>query len=586
MKQFTGVLLKAMGLILVSSCGGGGGDDGGGSSTTAICYNCVGASGTMRLWCETLNSSAGCDSSSSSTGPAPPPNAIGTFSLLNPSVPGHASNTGLFDVTVPAGTGVTALVAKFSLEGPPGASVTVAGVPQTSGVTANDFTGPVTYTVVPASGATRTQVATVTVAPPTNIWTWVSGSNAANHAGVYGTQGVAATANAPGGRHEAVSWVDRSGQFWIFGGYGVDALGSSFHLNDLWRFDGANWAWMGGSNTINQPGIYGTKGTASPGNVPGARVGAASWSDANGALWVFGGFGVDAGGAYGYFNDLWKFDGVAWTWVSGSTTRNPVGVYGTKGVAAAGNIPEGRNGSSAWVGTAGDFWIFGGSSSRGILNDLWRFDGTNWTWVNGNNTVNTGTFYGTQGVPSSGPGARQKAASWADKAGNLWLFGGSGYVQQFFAGAGYVLQGGELNDLWKFDGVNWIWVSGANVPNDPGVPGTSGVAAAANVPSARHGAVTWVDANAKTWLFGGGGITVSGGSRATGLSDLWNFDGTHWTRVGAANLPGSAGLYGARRLAIVAAPYARAGAVAGLQASGKVWLFGGGGFNDLMVYEP
>jgi len=64
-------------------------------------------------------------------------------------------------LTVPFGTDVTALVATFNTTG---ASVAIAGTPQVSGTTANDFTNPVTYTVTAADGTTQAYVVTVTVA--------------------------------------------------------------------------------------------------------------------------------------------------------------------------------------------------------------------------------------------------------------------------------------------------------------------------------------------------------------------------------------------------------------------------------------
>ena len=36
--------------------------------------------------------------------------------------------------------------------------------------------------------------------------------------GVYGTQGIAAASNVPGGRENAVSWTDSKGNLWLFGG--------------------------------------------------------------------------------------------------------------------------------------------------------------------------------------------------------------------------------------------------------------------------------------------------------------------------------------------------------------------------------
>jgi hypothetical protein len=53
--------------------------------------------------------------------------------------------------------------------------------------------------------------------------------------GVYGTLGVAASTNIPGGRQNAVSWIDASGNLWLFGGDGKDSTGTSTRLNDLWK---------------------------------------------------------------------------------------------------------------------------------------------------------------------------------------------------------------------------------------------------------------------------------------------------------------------------------------------------------------
>ena len=54
--------------------------------------------------------------------------------------------------------------------------------------------------------------------------------------------------------------------------------------------------WMSGSDTINQMGIYGTKGVADPTNIPGARQDSISWTDSASNFWLFGGFGHDRTG--------------------------------------------------------------------------------------------------------------------------------------------------------------------------------------------------------------------------------------------------------------------------------------------------
>ena len=114
------------------------------------------------------------------------------------------------------------------------------------------------------------------------LWTWVSGDNTFNQSGVYGARGIPAGANKPGARWQLVSWIDSSNNLWLFGGNGYDASGNQGYLNDLWKFDGTNWTWISGDNTLNQNGIYGTKGVAADSNKPGSRFRLISWTDSSG----------------------------------------------------------------------------------------------------------------------------------------------------------------------------------------------------------------------------------------------------------------------------------------------------------------
>ena len=93
--------------------------------------------------------------------------AITAFGFLSPAVLGTVTETShTVAVTVPFGTSVTALVATFTTTG---ASIKVGSTVQTSGVTANNFTKPVTYTVIAADSSTQNYTVTVTVqAPSTN----------------------------------------------------------------------------------------------------------------------------------------------------------------------------------------------------------------------------------------------------------------------------------------------------------------------------------------------------------------------------------------------------------------------------------
>ena len=52
-----------------------------------------------------------------------------------------------------------------------------------------------------------------------STWTWISGANTHNHAGIYGRTGIANGENIPRARRNAVGWYDKSRQeFWLFGG--------------------------------------------------------------------------------------------------------------------------------------------------------------------------------------------------------------------------------------------------------------------------------------------------------------------------------------------------------------------------------
>jgi hypothetical protein len=134
----------------------------------------------------------------------------------------------------------------------------------------------------------------------------MGGTNAFNQVGIYGTPGVPAPTNIPGGRTGAVTFADAAGNFWLFGGNGMDSTGtySAFQqLNDLWKYSDGQWTWISGSSVAMQSGTYGTQGTPAAGNVPTAREWAVGWTDTSGNLWLFGGF--NSSGAD--LNDLWEY---------------------------------------------------------------------------------------------------------------------------------------------------------------------------------------------------------------------------------------------------------------------------------------
>lgn len=445
-------------------------------------------------------------------------------------------------------------------------------------------------TVGNASGTATAAVTNVTVAcslsaTATDVWTWDAGADYVNAPGVYGTEGSAAAGNTPGARRQSITWTDATGNLWLFGG---DSTGSVGMFDDLWEFlpSAGQWVWQGGSETVGATGSYGTQGVAAVSNNPGAREGAAKWTDAAGNLWLFGGDSL-AGQSWQELNDLWSYSPATgqWTWAGGSDTADNAGSYGTQGVAAASNLPPARTDAISWVDGAGIFWLFGGGqlNSNGsylaVFNDLWSFDPTTglWTWVSGSNTPNATAVWGTQGVAAAGnvPGARMGGNAWLDASGNVWLFGGLGLNQSGVAQ--------EYNDLWQYSAGSgqWTWMGGSDEPNAAGIYGTLRAAAAGNTPGARVSAVSWKDQAGNFWLFGGQGFAQAGESGK--LNDLWEFDvGTGaWTWIGGASTIGAPGVSGSVGVAASSnMPGAREQAAGWVDLSGNFWLFGGLGFDS------
>ncbi len=353
------------------------------------------------------------------------------------------------------------------------------------------------------------------------------------------------------------------------------------------------WTWVKGSDTVKRNAVFGVQNVSDPANDAGGRSSAGTWTDNTGKFWVWGGRGFRAASIIpNYGNDLWKFDPATndWTWISGDSTLNGAGSYGTLGVAAPANLPPNRYRFPTWTDTQGNLWLFGGTGNTGNRqrNDLWKYDiATNqWTWVSGSNAQNMNGQYNTS--PTAFPGAREGAAGWVDNNGNFWIYGGYGRAASNTASA-------YLNDLWQYNPVTqvWTWISGASTTNAAAVYGTRGVAAPANNPGNRRYASYWKDAGGNLWLFGGEAYNSAGSNR---LNDLWKFDPNtlQWTWISGDMTAGNTGIYGTRLQPGAAnKPGARMGSGFWTEPDGKrFWLFGGSGLgatsdgylNDLWLY--
>lgn len=276
-------------------------------------------------------------------------------------------------------------------------------------------------------------------------WTWVTGSQGTETNGTYGTLGTASSSNTPGSRHRFVGWEDETGDFWLFGGFGRAASGTNGSLSDLWKFETSSekWTWMHGSSSKNGGGTYGTISQSATSNAPGARHQACATLSSEGDLWLYGGTGYDGGANSGTLNDLWEYnlDNNEWTWLSGNNTHSHNHTYGSIGVAAGANHPGDRLRSLAWADGDENFYLYGGHGNTGQkYGDLWRWDGTNWTWISGSSSDDPSAKYPTlgQGVAQTTktPGYRRWGSTWVDSDGSFWCFGGLNTSDYF-------------NDLWK-----------------------------------------------------------------------------------------------------------------------------------------
>lgn len=514
-----------------------------------------------------------------------------------------------------------------------------------------------------------------------NDWTWTNGTKTAGYdngpngpSPQYGSFPTSAPSqipnpftNTPGARFGAAGWTDTSGNLWLFGGQGYELSGNaspnnqSAPMNDLWVCvmwggDYCDWQLVGAYDPTNvtvntvqttvgagvilnaqNEGQTGTEFGAYGLNFPWSRLGAATWTDNTGNLWLFGGSAIP-----GFMNDMWEFNASTFggynpaTFTASPGTWTNYGGYGafdTPGVYTGTPVPGARVNAVTWKDASGNFWMFGGygydggsPSTLGFLNDLWEYNSTTqtWTFVSGGNTnlANQKGIYGTQGTAASTnmPGGRQEAAGWADANGNLWLFGGEGEDSAGTAN-------GILNDLWMYHiaSKEWTWVTGSNMANQTGdyeaqavvgpvsttgAAGTCGlVAGSASLscssvstsgagPGSRWGAVGWIDTGGTLWLFGGWGLDATATNGNGALNDLWAYTpnatagqpGT-WVWVKGSNTGSQNGVYGdmlrGYKTYEIWTPGGRSNATHWIQNAAlgsyqfqQLWLFGGEGYDS------
>ncbi|MGE3352250.1 MAG: kelch repeat-containing protein [Planctomycetota bacterium] len=290
----------------------------------------------------------------------------------------------------------------------------------------------------------------------------------------------------PSGRYEFGHAYDTSRNRWVvFGGNDRNV-----NLNETWEWDGQRWHDM------------------SPVTSPSARVDCMmSYDPGRGMLLMCGGRII---GGSTEWNDTWEWDGANWTLVSNvalARTGSAVAFNSMLGeiqVVAGNRLGIARTDVWGWSGAAWNLRssvgpnagylpsmayrpissalvLFGGSVSSTLHNQMWRYQGGNWSSLSPSNRPSA----------SYASGMAYHAAS-----GDLVLFGGA------------LAPGGpESNQTWTWDGANWTQESPSHVP------------------AARccHGMFS---TGSRTMLWGG-----YSPSTGTTFNDMWEWDGQDWNLV-------------------------------------------------------
>ncbi len=271
-----------------------------------------------------------------------------------------------------------------------------------------------------------------------------------------------ATSLQPSPRVGGLSWTDKNGDFWLFGG---SSLGRMAFFEDLWRFDTKKNVWVleSGTEELNKAGKWSGKFDEKRSSPLGGRSGSSSWTDKEGNLIIFGGSGSDAeSGKDIFFNDLWKFDITKRTWIQLSTNLEPNEKLRKDNEQLQQLIsrPSGRRDALAWgIATSDKIWLYGGYGSdingnnRGILADMWSYDLTERKWekISGTFLFSMESMIEKLNFEDSlnYPGFRTRAVTWVDTEGFFWLMGGQNISSQQMLATN--------TDTWRFNPKSRMW---------------------------------------------------------------------------------------------------------------------------------
>eukprot|EP00026_Physarum_polycephalum_P002550 Phypoly_transcript_02557.p1 GENE.Phypoly_transcript_02557~~Phypoly_transcript_02557.p1 ORF type:complete len:777 (+),score=74.20 Phypoly_transcript_02557:61-2391(+) len=227
----------------------------------------------------------------------------------------------------------------------------------------------------------------------------------------------------PGSRTFAHTWVDSSGNFYLFGGIGFASQCTNRVIyGDVWKYSTTSQAWQ----NITQTSSF------------GPLAGGITWLSEN----------LEDVYIYGGFSDLTTYNGTSKVFINPIASSGLMYVYHMIGnyweishqsiqLNYAQNEPGPRLGSVAWV-QDGKMMLYGGMDTNGdVRRDMWIFDAeTKWTYISGGDQV------ANQLSNSTMPGC---------------VFGASGVMifADLYILGGRDFQGADSPEVWRFNGT-WL----------------------------------------------------------------------------------------------------------------------------------
>jgi hypothetical protein len=178
----------------------------------------------------------------------------------------------------------------------------------------------------------------------------------------------------------------------------------------------------------------------------------------------------------------WEYDGATWTQFDSTKTAPPAH----------------RFGSMVYDQSLKKIVFFGGYNGT-YLDQTWTYDGTVWAQVKKNP-----------------PPSRSHASMWYDPIlKKTVIYGGLGRLDPNARLT-------RFSDMWSFDGIGWTEIK----------PATN--------PGMRYGAETVVDPKTNhAFIFGGIRLDIDAKNNQVQVytNDMWEWDGTTWTKVNTAVVP-------------------------------------------------